>query len=88
MRPKVLKLHGDYLFGNIQNLERELSLVKNSMREKLRLYAYAETLVIAGYSGGDDLVIQVFEEFAADPTAFPGESIGYIAEPHSFKYGN
>jgi hypothetical protein len=72
LRPKVLKLHGDYLFGNIQNLERELSLVKNSMREKLRLYAYEETLVIAGYSGGDDSVMQVFEELAADPAAFPG----------------
>ena len=82
-RPKVLKLHGDYLFGNIQNLERELSLVKISMREKLRLYAYAETLVIAGYSGGDDSVMQVLEELAADPAAFPGGIYWLYVQNHT-----
>jgi len=50
LRPKVFKLHGDYLFGNIQNLDREIYLVKKSMSEKIRMIAYDGPLVVAGGS--------------------------------------
>ena len=60
-RPKVLKLHGDYLFGNIRNLGYELYLVKESMHKKIELAARQGVLIVAGYSGADNSVMDVFE---------------------------
>ncbi len=70
-RPKVLKLHGDYLFGNIRNLGYELYLVKESMSKKIELAAKQGVLIVAGYSGGDNSVMEVFEELATQKDAFP-----------------
>lgn len=71
-RPKVLKLHGDYLFGNIRNLDRELHVVKQSMSEKIDIAAKQGPCVVAGYSGADSSVMEVVERLAADDDAFPG----------------
>ena len=70
-RPKVLKLHGDYLFGNIRNLGYELYLVKESMRKKIELAARQGTLIVAGYSGADNSVMDVFEQLASEKKMFP-----------------
>jgi len=71
-RPKVLKLHGDYLFGNIRNLERELQLVKESMSAKIGIAAQRGPCIVAGYSGADRSVMEAFECLAADSRAFIG----------------
>lgn len=70
-RPKVFKLHGDYLFRNIRNLEYELYLVKESMSKKIELISRQGSLIIAGYSGADNSVMEVFEELATQKNTFP-----------------
>jgi tetratricopeptide (TPR) repeat protein len=65
-RKKVLKLHGDYLYGNIRNLGRELSTVESSMRVKLEKSSFRRGIVVCGYSGGDDTIMSSFENLAQD----------------------
>lgn len=71
-RPKVFKLHGDYLFGNIRNLGHELYLVKDSTSKKIGLAVREGTLVVAGYGGGDQSVMEVLRDLAKRKEAFPG----------------
>ena len=52
-RAKILKLHGDYLYGNISNLGHELWATKESMARKLAMLSDAGPMIVAGYSGGD-----------------------------------
>jgi len=69
-RAKIFKLHGDYLYGNIRNLDHELYLVKESMSRKLSIVAREGVLLVSGYSGGDATVMEALETFAKDESAF------------------
>ena len=52
-RPKILKLHGDYLFDNIKATLRETESLEHNMRMKFQEYAKDYGLIIIGYSGQD-----------------------------------
>jgi tetratricopeptide (TPR) repeat protein len=67
-RTKVLKLHGDYLYGDIRNLDQELYIVKSNMSKKLAFALGKGPLLVAGYSGGDESVMEALESFANDST--------------------
>lgn len=71
-RPKIFKLHGDYLYGNIRNLGYELYLVKQSMSKKIEITAKEGPLIVVGYGGGDDSIMDIFDELATDQSTFPG----------------
>ncbi len=71
-RAKILKLHGDYLYGNIRNLDHELYQVKSSTAQKMRLAAAEPVMIVAGYSGGDSSVMEVLQELADDSSCFCG----------------
>ncbi len=71
-RAKILKLHGDYLYRNIRNLDRELDLAKANMRQKMELAVHDRVLIVAGYSGNDDSVMDVLQSLANTKTAFAG----------------
>jgi len=70
-RPKIFKLHGDYLYGNIRNLYYELYSVKQSMLEKIKTIINKGPLIVVGYSGGDHSIMDVFDELSKIPSAFP-----------------
>jgi hypothetical protein len=69
--PTLLKLHGDYLFSDIKNTERETAHLKKNMRDKLRHFLAETGLVVIGYSGGDTSVMALLEQMAYDGRYFP-----------------
>lgn len=52
-RPKIIKLHGDYLFDDIKSTMRETESLEENMRLKLAEFAKEFGLIIVGYSGAD-----------------------------------
>ncbi|GAI33140.1 unnamed protein product, partial [marine sediment metagenome] len=60
-RPKIIKLHGDFLFDSIKNTVRELETLESNMREKLKQFAREYGLVVVGYSGRDRSVMDVLD---------------------------
>ncbi len=69
--PKVIKLHGDYLFSDIRTVEAETKKLTDDMRNKLRSFLNEHGLWVIGYSGNDDSVMKVFEEMNYDGGFFP-----------------
>ncbi|MDQ3748293.1 MAG: tetratricopeptide repeat protein [Acidobacteriota bacterium] len=59
-RPRVLKLHGDFLFSDIKNTSKELKEQDPNMSQQVRqiLESYGGLIVI-GYSGNDDSIIEL-----------------------------
>ena len=61
--PKLLKLHGDYLFEDLANLEEEMiSRMNRNMRGKLLNHLQEHGLVVVGYGGNDETIMNLLEE--------------------------
>ena len=52
-RPKIIKLHGDYLFDDLKSTLRETESLEQNMRAKFSEFAKEYGLIVAGYSGSD-----------------------------------
>lgn len=70
-RPKIIKLHGDYLFDNVKNTRKELRYLDQNMEEKFRQYAPEYGLIVVGYSGRDESIMGCLESLLADPNNYP-----------------
>ena len=70
-RPKIIKLHGDFLYEDIKNTPSETKTLENNTKDKLRQFASEYGLVVVGYSGRDASVMDALEEVLADGHAFP-----------------
>jgi NAD-dependent SIR2 family protein deacetylase len=57
LRPKIIKLHGDFLYDNIRNMKHELKSLDSNMEEKLYELCKDCGLIVVGYSGGDESVM-------------------------------
>lgn len=71
-RPKIFKLHGDFLFDNIKNTVRELETLENNTRSKFEQFASEFGFIFLGYSGNDRSVMDVLNVLARTPGYFPG----------------
>lgn len=60
-RPKVIKLHGDYLFDDIRSTLRETESLEQNTKDKLIEFCKEYGLVVLGYSGSDRSVMDVLE---------------------------
>jgi len=60
-RPKIIKLHGDFLFENIKNTMRELETLEENMKRKFIQFAQEYGLIVVGYSGRDRSVMDILE---------------------------
>lgn len=60
-RPKIIKLHGDFLFDNIKNTMRELETLEDNMKRKFMQFAQEYGLVVVGYSGRDHSVMNMLD---------------------------
>lgn len=60
-RPKIIKLHGDFLYDNIKNTVRELETLEENIKRKIMQFAQEYGLVVVGYSGRDRSVMDVLE---------------------------
>lgn len=58
-RPKIIKLHGDYLFDNIKTTLRETETLETNMRQKFQEFAKDYGLIIVGYSGQDRSIMDI-----------------------------
>ena len=60
-RPKIIKLHGDFLYDSIKNTVRETEALEKNMRDKFMQFAREYGLVIVGYGGNDRSVMDTLE---------------------------
>lgn len=70
-RPKIIKLHGDFLYDNIKNTLRELESLEQNMRDKFKQYAREFGIIFVGYSGCDRSIMDVLDALLADEGNFP-----------------
>lgn len=58
-RPKIIKLHGDYLYDNIKTTLRETESLESNMRMKFQEFAKDFGLIVVGYSGQDRSIMDI-----------------------------
>ncbi len=59
VRPKIIKLHGDFLYDNIKNTTLETKVLEKNMEDKLVQFAREYGLVVVGYGGNDESIMRV-----------------------------
>lgn len=70
-RPKIIKLHGDFLFDNIKNTIRELESLEQNTQDKFKQYASEFGFIVLGYSGNDRSVMDTFNTLLKFDNYFP-----------------
>jgi len=56
-KPKIIKLHGDFLYDNIKNVRHELKRLDTNMEEKLYQMCKDAGLIVVGYGGEDESIM-------------------------------
>lgn len=56
-RPKIIKLHGDFLYDNLKNVRNEVHALESNMEQKLYEACKDSGLVVVGYSGADESIM-------------------------------
>lgn len=69
-RPKIIKLHGDYLFDNIKATLRETESLEINMQMKIREFAKNGGLIVIGYSGQDRSIMDILSVLVSHPDYF------------------
>ncbi|NNE32458.1 MAG: hypothetical protein HKN40_08825 [Winogradskyella sp.] len=60
-RPKIIKLHGDYLFDDIKSTLRETESLESNTKDKMLEFCKEYGLIVVGYSGSDRSIMDVLE---------------------------
>ncbi len=63
-KPKIIKLHGDYLFDDIKSTLRETESLEQNTKEKLIEFCKEYGLIVVGYAGCDRSVMDILEFLA------------------------
>lgn len=58
-RPKIIKLHGDYLFDDIKSTLRETESLNDNMKNKFIEFAKDHGLIVVGYAGNDRSIMDI-----------------------------
>ena len=97
-RTKIIKLHGDYLFDDLQNTSKETQSLDDNMKEKLGEFLKEYGLIIAGYSGSDKSITRILEDMSdkhiylrnglfwcfREEDEITKEALGILERPNSF----
>jgi|GEM_PF-3042687 NAD-dependent SIR2 family protein deacetylase len=67
LRPKIIKLHGDYLYDNMRNMKQELRNLDTNMEEKMYEMCKDAGLVVVGYSGSDESIMAPLRDMLRKP---------------------
>lgn len=59
LRPKIIKLHGDYLFDDIKSTLRETESLNDNMKEKFIEFSKDHGLIVVGYAGHDRSIMDI-----------------------------
>jgi hypothetical protein len=65
-RPKIIKLHGDYLFDDIKSTLRETETLEKNTRDKFIELSREIGLIVVGYSGSDRSVMETIDFLIKD----------------------
>lgn len=65
-RPKIIKMHGDFLYDNIKNTLAELETLEANTKRKLQQFAQEYGLIVIGYSGRDRSVMDTLDLLLRD----------------------
>jgi hypothetical protein len=60
--PTIVKLHGDYLYDNLKNVDDETRSLENRMESLLQETISEHGLVVVGYSGRDDSIMRALKD--------------------------
>jgi len=64
-RPKILKLHGDYLY-KVLNTETEIARQDPNMVKQVSRILNEYSLIVIGYGGGDKSIMDILSKFSED----------------------
>ena len=70
-RPKIIKLHGDFLYDSIKNTESEVRSLERNMRSKFSQFSRELGLVVVGYSGNDLSIMSILAQLLRRSDTFP-----------------
>ncbi|WIG56444.1 MAG: hypothetical protein OJF61_002232 [Rhodanobacteraceae bacterium] len=70
--PLLAKIHGDFKSDQLKNIEVELQAQDEGLRKVLREACRRFALIVVGYSGRDDSVMEVLASAAEQDGAYPG----------------
>ena len=74
-RPRILKLHGDYLYSRLKNSHGELAFQDPNMSRSVQLLLNEYGLIVVGYSGCDESVMRMLHDIA------PGNDLYWCGLP-------
>lgn len=69
--PTVVKLHGDFRYDALQNTDKELQKLEDNLHNYFLDASTKRGLLVVGYSGSDESVLQTFEKALDKTNAFP-----------------
>jgi tetratricopeptide (TPR) repeat protein len=70
-RPKIIKLHGDFLYDSIKNTIRETTSLEKNMQDKFMQFAREYGLVVIGYGGNDRSIMDILDVLARSDGYLP-----------------
>ncbi len=68
--PKIIKLHGDYLFDNIRATKNETEELDENMKKKFQEFAKDFGLIVIGYGGQDKSIMSILKELIDKDESF------------------
>ncbi len=69
--PTVVKLHGDFRYNALQNTDAELQKLEDNLHRYFIEASSLRGLLVVGYSGSDESILQTLEKALEKPNAFP-----------------
>ncbi|HWW58156.1 MAG TPA: SIR2 family protein [Sphingopyxis sp.] len=69
--PIYCKLHGDFRYDSIKNLASDLAKQDKALAESMLTAASRFGFIVAGYSGRDESIMELFRKALARPDPFP-----------------
>lgn len=69
--PTIVKLHGDFRYDSLQNTDEELQKLEESLHQYFVDASTKRGLLVVGYSGNDESVLQSLEKALKSSNAFP-----------------
>ena len=70
-RPKIIKLHGDFLYDSIKNTVKETESLEKNMRDKFVQFANEYGLIVIGYGGNDRSIMETLDILLMSPGYYP-----------------
>jgi tetratricopeptide (TPR) repeat protein len=70
-RPKIIKLHGDFLYDTIKNTLKETETLEKNMRDKFIQFSCEYGLIVLGYGANDKSIMDILDILLKSDNYFP-----------------